>query len=71
MAAARINLPSDAQNSRGGEAMRQTEITLGEATYQVSRVFAGQRPLSELVAECLARRATEDPAFDEGRIEDV
>lgn len=69
--AARINPPPHAQNSRGGEAMRQTDITLGEATYQVSRVFAGQRPLSELVAERLARRAAEDPAFDEGRIEDV
>ena len=36
--------------------MEQQEITLGQATYQVSRVYAGTRPASELVAERLAKQ---------------
>ena len=46
--------------------MEQQEITLGQATYQVSRVYTGIRPASELVAERLARRMAENPPFDEG-----
>ena len=45
--------------------MEHAEITLGEATYQISRVYAGSRPAAELVAERLARRLAEEPAFDE------
>ena len=46
--------------------MEQQEITLGQATYQVSRVYAGTRPASELVAERLAKQISENPPFDEG-----
>ena len=46
--------------------MEQRELTLGQVTYQVSRVYAGTRPASELVAERLARRMAENPPFDEG-----
>lgn len=51
--------------------MEQQEITLGQATYQVSRVYAGTRPASELVAERLVKRLEENPPFDEGHIEVV
>ena len=47
--------------------MEQQEITLGQVTYQVSRVYAGTRPASELVAKRLAKRLAENPPFDEGR----
>ena len=66
MAAHRIDPPSGAQNTRGGDCMEQQEITLGQATYQVSRVYAGTRPASELVAERLAKQISENPPFDEG-----
>ena len=46
--------------------MEQQEITLGQATYQVSRVYAGTRPASELVAERLVKHMAENPPFDEG-----
>lgn len=46
--------------------MEQQEITLGQVTYQVSRVYTGARPASELVAERLVKRLAEDPPFDEG-----
>lgn len=51
--------------------MEQQEITLGQATYQVSRVYAGTRPASELVAERLVKRLAENPPFDEGHPEAV
>ena len=44
--------------------MEQQEITLGQATYQVSRVYAGTRPASELVAERLAKQISENPPFE-------
>ena len=47
--------------------MEPQEIALGQATYQVSRVYAGTRPASELVAERLVKRLAENPPFDEGR----
>ena len=51
--------------------MEQQEITLGQATYQVSRVYTGTRPASELVAERLVKRLSENPPFDEGHTEAV
>ena len=51
--------------------MEQQEITLGQVTYQVSRVYVGTRPASELVAERLVKRMAEDPPFDEGHPEVV
>ena len=47
--------------------MEQQEITLGQAIYQVSRVYTGTSPASELVAERLVKRLAENPPFDEGR----
>ena len=46
--------------------MEQQEFTLGQVTYEVSRVYAGSRPASELVAERLVKRLAENPPFDEG-----
>lgn len=34
--------------------MEQQTITMGQVTYELSRVFQGTRPLYELMAECLA-----------------
>ena len=45
--------------------MEQQEITLGQVTYQVSRVYTGTCPVSELVAERLVKRLSENPPFDE------
>lgn len=67
MAVRRINSPPGVQNTCGGECMEQQEITLGQAIYQVSRVYTGTSPASELVAERLVKRLAENPPFDEGR----
>ena len=71
MVARRINSAPGVQTTCGGECMEQQEITLGQVTYEVSRVYAGSRPASELVAERLVKRLAENPPFDEGRIEVV
>ena len=49
-----INRPVPEQNNPGGDAMDQQTITMGQVTYELSRVFQGTRPLYELMAECLA-----------------
>ena len=59
------------QTTSGGEYMEPQEITLGQVTYQVSRVYAGDRPASELVADRLVKRLSENPPFDEGHIKVV
>ena len=61
-----MNHKRPGQTNPGGECMEQQEITLGQVTYQVSRVYAGTRPVSELVAERLVKRLAENPPFDEG-----
>ena len=50
-----INRPVPAQTNPGGERMEQQEITMGQVTYELRRVFQGTRPLSELMAERLAQ----------------
>ena len=45
--------------------MEQQEITLGQATYQVDRAYAGTRPVSELVTERLVKRPVKNPPFNE------
>ena len=62
-----MNHKRPGQTMSGGECMEQQEITLGQVTYQVSRVYAGTRPASELVAERLVKHMAENPPFDEGR----
>ena len=59
------------QTTSGGEYMEPQEITLGQVTYQVSRVYAGDRSASELVADRLVKRLSENPPFDEGHIKVV
>ena len=59
------------QTTSGGEYMEPQEITLGQVTYQVSRVYVGDRPASELVADRLVKRLSENPPFDEGHIKVV
>ena len=66
-----MNHERPGQTTPGGECMEQQEITLGQATYQVSRVYAGTRPASELVAERLVKHMAENPPFDEGHTEAV
>ena len=50
-----ISHPVPAQTNAGGDAMEQQEITIGQVTYELRRVFQGTRPLSELMAERLAQ----------------
>ena len=40
--------------------MEQSEIILGEATYQISRIYVGSCPAAELAAEQLVRRLSEN-----------
>ena len=61
-----MNHKRPGQTTPGGECMEQQEITLGQVTYQVSRVYTGTCPVSELVAERLVKRLAENPPFDEG-----
>ena len=55
MGNSRINPPVPAQNNPGGDVMEQQTIIMGQVTYELSRVFQGTRPLSELMAERLAQ----------------
>ena len=59
------------QTMSGGECMEQQEITLGQATYQISRVYVGTRSASNLLAERLAKRLAENPPFDGGYLKVV
>lgn len=66
-----MNHKRPGQTTSGGEAMEQEEITLGQVTYPVSRIYDGSRPASELVAERLARWLSENPPFGEGHSDAV
>jgi len=50
-----INHLIPAQTNPGGDAMEPQEITMGQVTYELRRVFQGTCPLSELVVEQLTR----------------
>ena len=41
------------------------EIALGEVTYEVRRVYSGERPAAELLLERLAQKSMPVPSFDE------
>ena len=43
------------QTKSGGEHMEHQEITLGRVTYDISRVYAGSRPVVELVLNRLTQ----------------
>ena len=53
------------QNSFGGEYMNHQEITLGQVTYEICRVFIGNDPAAELVLEQLVQKKNTNPSFDE------
>ena len=61
-----INYPVPAQNTLGGDAMEQQTITMGQVTYELSRVFQGTRSLSELMAERLAQNIPANQSVDGG-----
>ena len=44
--------------------MEQQTITMGQVTYELSRVFQGTRSLSELMAERLAQNIPASPPVD-------
>lgn len=48
----------------GGDSMSETEIKLGDASYQLSRVFIGPRTATELLIDHVVDRAQEEPAVD-------
>lgn len=45
--------------------MEQQEITMGQATYQVRRVYQGSRPISELVVERMTQNIPSRQSVDE------
>ena len=59
-----MNCPVPVQNNPGGEHMEQQEITMGQVTYELQRVFQGTRSLSELMAERLAQNIPISPPVD-------
>ena len=60
-----MNTTCSGQTISGGDCMEQQEITLGNVIYEVSRIYAGNYPASELIVERLAKRLAEYPSFDE------
>ena len=54
-----------ADNNTGGEAMQKSEIKLGEATYEVSRVFSGTRSASDLIVDRLVEQFSQNLSFDD------
>ena len=48
-----------------GDHLEYQEITLGQVTYEISRVYTGDRSAAELVSERLIRQLSENPSFDE------
>ena len=61
-----MNQPALTQTNPGGEHMEQQEITIGQVTYELRRVFQGTRPLSELMAERLAQNIPAAQSVDGG-----
>ena len=52
----------------GGVCMENTEIKLGDVSYQLSRVFIGSRTATELLIDHVVNRAQEEPAVDVTKI---
>ncbi len=46
--------------------MEPQEITMGQVTYEVRRVFQGSRTIPELIVERLAQNFPADPPVDGG-----
>lgn len=45
--------------------MNYREITLGQVTYEISRVHVGERSVTELMSEYFVRQLSENSSFDE------
>lgn len=60
-----MNPKAPGQTNPGGECMNYQEITIGQVTYEISRVYTGERSAAELVSERLAKQLSESPSFDE------
>jgi len=60
-----MNPTATGHTNPGGEHMNETEISLGQVTYEISRVYTGDRTASQLVTEQLSQRILETSAFDE------
>lgn len=50
-----MNPSPPGQTNSGGERMEHQEITLGQVTYDISRIYAGSRPAAELVLDWLTQ----------------
>ena len=48
--------------------MSETEIKLGDASYQLSRVFIGSRTATELLIDHVVDRAQGEPSVDVTKI---
>ncbi len=59
-----VHRPASAQTSTGGDIMQ--EITLGTVTYEVQRVYQGDRPVTDLIAERIAQNVPEARPVDGG-----
>ena len=51
--------------------MEPAEITLGQVTYAVWRVYAGDRQAADLILDQLSQNPPPDPSFDERHTETV
>ncbi len=51
--------------------MEIQEIKLGQVTYEIQRVYSGDRPASELVLDRLTQSAQPVYPFDEGDTHEV
>ena len=60
-----MDFHSPVQTKPGGEQMEQQEITMGQVTYQVQRVYQGSRPIAELVADRMAQNIPSRRSVDE------
>lgn len=49
----------------------EQQITMGQATYELRRVFQGSRPLSELMAERIAQNIPAVQSVDGGGSHEV
>lgn len=49
--------------------MGHQEIALGEVTYEIYRVYSGDRPATELLLDRLTQKNKLNPSFDETHID--
>lgn len=66
-----MNPKASGQTNPGGECMDYQEITLGQVTYEIRRVYSGDRPVSELVLDRMTQNVKPVPPFDEGDSHEV